>query len=128
MRTISKSPSKHEGSKPPETESEHHKAELDLVSKSSMDDLAEWVSSLTIELTRLQDRTRPSHHTPMSSPWHCYMCERDSHGIQDCPEMRALIGAGMLKFDGPCLVMADGSQLPCSFRKGMPEVIRYQPT
>ncbi|KAF8310919.1 uncharacterized protein EI90DRAFT_3138961 [Cantharellus anzutake] len=92
------------------------RVEPDAGFKSNMDDLADRISKLTIQLARVHERPRVRPQVSTGGTLKCYMCEDEGHGVKDCPETRAFLAAGVLKLDATNrLVMADGSRLPHAF-------------
>src|SRR5260370_35775621 len=83
----------------PEVKSDQRKSDLDPVSKSCMDDLADRISKLTIELTRLHEQPKTTPQASISETWHCFMCEGEEHGVKDCPETKDIVAAGVLRYD-----------------------------
>ena len=78
-----------------------------------MDDLADRVSKLTIELTKHQEKPKFNPQATMSGIWQCFMCNGDRHGFRECPKTKAFLAAGVLQYNTTNkLVMADGSKLP----------------
>ena len=100
------------------------KSDLDPVSKSCMDDLANQISKLTIELTRLHEQPKTTPQASISEMWHCFMCKGEGHRVKDCPETKAFVAAGVLRYDlSNHLVMADGSRLPHARGRGLASMI-----
>ena len=99
--------------KAPELKSEQCKPDSDTVFKSNMDNLADRISKLMIELTKHQEKPKFNPQATMSGIWRCFMCDSDGHGFRECPETKAFLAAGVLQYNAANkLVMADGSKLP----------------
>ncbi len=95
--------------KAPELKLEQHKPDSDTIFKSNMDDLADRISKLTIELTKHQEKPKFNPQATTSGIWHCFMCNADGHGFRECPETKAFLAAGVLQYNAANkLVMADG--------------------
>ena len=110
MKKNSKSMTREPEPKAPEAKSEPHKSELDPAFKSNMDDLADRISKLTIELTQHQEKPKFNPQVSTSAMWKCFMCESEGHSVRECPETKAFVAAGVLQYDiKNHLVMADGS-------------------
>ena len=78
-----------------------------------MDDLADRISKLMIELTKHQEKPKFNPQATMSGIWRCFMCDGDGHGFRECPETKAFLATGVLQYNAANkLVMADGSKLP----------------
>ncbi len=93
--------------KAPKLKLEQCKADSDTVFKSNMDDLADRISKLTIELTKHQEKKFNPQATT-SGIWQCFMCNGDRHGFRECLEMKAFLAAGVLQYNAANkLVMAD---------------------
>ncbi|KAF8316689.1 uncharacterized protein EI90DRAFT_3021504 [Cantharellus anzutake] len=84
---------------------------MDHVQKANMDDLANRLSKLTIDVARLMEKPKYSQY---NTGW-CFMCLSEGHGFKGCPETKAFVAAGVIRYDtSNRLVMSDGSPLPCS--------------
>ena len=114
--------------KSPELKPDQQKPDPDPMFKSSMDDLANRISKLMVEhLTKHQDKPSLNPQATTSATWHCYMCDGDRHGFRDCPETKAFLAAGVLRYDASnCLVMADRSKLPCIAGRALVNAIHDQ--
>ena len=113
--------------KTPELKSEQRKPDSDTVFKSNMDDLADRISKLTIELTKHQEKPKFNPQATTSGVWRCFMCDGDGHGFRECPETKAFLAAGVLQYNAANkLVMADGSKLPRVIGRATAHVIREQ--
>src|SRR5260370_3206017 len=88
----------------------------DATMQCNIDDLAECFKHLELQLgegARCVSLTQP----PMiatQSVIYCIMCGTQGHGICDCAELKYFLAQGIYCLDlNNCIVMMDGSTLPC---------------
>src|SRR5260370_23562704 len=88
----------------------------DATMQSNIDDLAEHFKHLELQLGEGARHVSPTQ-PPMiatQSVIYCIMCGTQGHGICDCTELKYFLAQGICCLDlNNCIVMMDGSTLPC---------------
>ncbi|KAF8330205.1 uncharacterized protein EI90DRAFT_3124698 [Cantharellus anzutake] len=83
----------------------------DHVQKANVDDLADRLSKLSINVARLMEKPKYGQY----NTGRCFMCLSEGHGFKGCPETKAFVVASIIRYDASNrLVMSDGSPLPRS--------------
>src|SRR5258708_36184739 len=85
--------------KAPKLKLEQCKPDSDTVFKSNMDDMADRISKLMIELTKHQEKPKFNPQATTSGIWRCFMCNGNGHGFRECPETKAFLAAGVLQYN-----------------------------
>src|SRR5260221_6491976 len=89
----------------------------DLAIQSNIEDLADRFKCLELKL--IEQSQRQENQPSKARPMYCFMCGQTGHGIQDCINLKILIGQGVCRMDlNGQVVMSDGSLLLCGEGEG----------